>query len=49
MNADLTAALLGIIAAAIIVAFLLWRSYIRKNAAKQLKNEFMNKEDEHEL
>ena len=48
MNTDLIAALLGVIAAVIIIAFMIWRSCARKNAEKQLKEDFYNGEDEHE-
>ena len=48
MNADLIAQLLGLIAIVIIIAFLIWRSCARKNAEKQLKEDFCKGEDKHE-
>ena len=46
-TSDIIAVILGLIAAAILVCFFIWRRRAREAAARQLKEEFV-KEDEHE-
>ena len=46
-TSDIIAVILGLIAAAILICFFIWRRRVREAAARQLKEEFV-KEDEHE-
>ena len=46
MNEDMISIILGIVAVLVIAIYFLWRSRTRKNAAKQLEEEFLKKEDE---
>ena len=47
MTSDIIDVILGLIAAAILICFFIWRRRAREAAARQLKEEFV-KEDEHE-